>query len=63
VLAGAFAALALCAAPDSFAAGYLSQIGMLQFLTGLANLLPLGPMDGTKILQAWRACVSCGSPG
>jgi Zn-dependent protease len=63
LFAGAFAALALCVSPDSFASGYLTQLGTLQLLSGVANLVPVGPMDGSKILQAWRACLSCGSPG
>lgn len=41
---------------DTFAATFFGQLGALQLLTGLANLLPIGPMDGTKILAAWRAC-------
>ena len=56
LLASSFALLGVCVAPGSFAAMYLAQMGMLQLFTGLANLLPLGPMDGSKIVQAWRAC-------
>jgi Zn-dependent protease len=52
------ALLAIWAVPDSFAAGYLNQVGMLQLFTAVANLLPLGPMDGSHILAAWRACRS-----
>jgi Zn-dependent protease len=63
LLAGAFAALALCVAPGSSASSYLTQLGTLQLLVGMANLLPVGPLDGTKILEAWRACVNYGSPG
>jgi Zn-dependent protease len=42
--------------PDSFGSTFLSHFGDLQLLTGLANLLPIGPMDGSHILAAWRAC-------
>jgi Zn-dependent protease len=54
VFATACAALALFAVPDSFASGWLTQVGVLQLLTALANLLPFGPMDGTNIQAAWR---------
>jgi Zn-dependent protease len=55
VFAAAFAAIGFFVVPDSFAAGYLSQVGALQLLTAIANLVPFGPMDGTNILSAWRA--------
>jgi Zn-dependent protease len=54
VFASACAALAMLAVPDSFASGWLTQVGLLQLLTALANLLPFGPLDGTNILSAWR---------
>lgn len=41
--------------PDTFGSVFLSHVGGLQLLTGVANLLPFGPMDGTRILAAWRA--------
>jgi Zn-dependent protease len=50
----AFVALALLIAPGSFASGWLTQVGALQLVTALANLLPVGHMDGTNILAAWR---------
>src|SRR6266508_1409419 len=50
----AFVALALVLTPDSFASGWLTQVGALQLITALANLLPFGPMDGTNIVAAWR---------
>ena len=56
VLGSVFAVLALSAAPESVAAGCLSQIAAVQLLTGVANLLPLGPLDGSRIVEAWRAC-------
>ncbi len=42
--------------PDTFLATFFSQFGALQLVTGVANLLPIGPMDGRNILAAWRAC-------
>ncbi|HEY3059825.1 MAG TPA: M50 family metallopeptidase [Chloroflexota bacterium] len=50
----AFVALALVLTPESFVAGWLTQVGALQLITALANLLPFGPMDGTNIVAAWR---------
>ena len=50
----AFVALALLIAPESNAAAWLTQVGALQLVTALANLLPFGPMDGSHILAAWR---------
>jgi Zn-dependent protease len=38
------------------AATFFSELAALQLLTGLANLLPIGPLDGTRIVAAWRAC-------
>ncbi len=54
VFATACAALALLVVPDSFASGWLTQVGLLQLCTALANLLPIGPMDGSHIVAAWR---------
>ena len=45
----------LLVVPDSFASGWLTQVGALQLLTAVANLLPFGPMDGANILAAWRS--------
>jgi Zn-dependent protease len=56
VFASLAAGLALYSTPESFAIQYLSQLGSLQLLTGLLNLLPVGPLDGAKIVRAWRAC-------
>jgi Zn-dependent protease len=41
---------------DTFACTFLSELGGLQLLVGTANLLPVGRMDGSNILAAWRAC-------
>jgi Zn-dependent protease len=54
VFATASAGLALYFVPEGFLSRYLTQIGALQLLTAVANLLPLGPMDGSNILAAWR---------
>jgi len=35
--------------------GFLLQLGVLQLLTAALNLLPVGPLDGSRILAAWRA--------
>jgi Zn-dependent protease len=57
VFASGFAMLALLVpTQDSFLAGFLTNLGLLQLATGVVNLLPLGPMDGSHILAAWRAC-------
>ncbi len=55
IFASACAALALIAAPDSFAAGWLTQVGWLQLFTAVLNLLPVGPLDGAKIVSAWQS--------
>jgi len=60
LLGTACALLALAVVPDSFAATFLTQVGGLQLLTGVVNLLPVGPMDGSNILAAWRACRGAG---
>jgi Zn-dependent protease len=44
--------------PDTFASTFLGEVGGLQLLVGTANLLPVGRMDGSNILAAWRACRS-----
>jgi Zn-dependent protease len=48
------AALALLAGPDTFLSGWLMLVSALQLLTALANLLPLGTLDGSHIATAWR---------
>ena len=49
-----FVALALLITPGSLASGWLTQVGALQLVTALANLLPFGHMDGSNIVAAWR---------
>jgi Zn-dependent protease len=56
LLGTAFAITAGWVVQDSFASTFLGHVGGLQLLTGVANLLPFGPMDGTRILAAWRDC-------
>lgn len=55
LFATACAALALLMVPDSFPSSWLTQVGALQLLTAVANLVPFGPMDGSNILAAWRS--------
>jgi Zn-dependent protease len=55
VLGAVCAALALLAAPNTFLSGWLMLVSALQLLTALANLLPLGALDGSHIAAAWRA--------
>jgi Zn-dependent protease len=52
------AIVAFNCAPDGFVAGFFTQVAALQLLTAVANLLPFGPMDGSRIVAAWRACGS-----
>jgi Zn-dependent protease len=56
LLATAFAALAFQITPDSLMAAFLTNVGLLQLATALVNLVPFGPMDGSHIVAAWRAC-------
>jgi Zn-dependent protease len=56
LFAAGFAALAFQITPDTFLAGFLTNVGLLQLATAMANLVPFGPMDGSHILTAWRAC-------
>jgi Zn-dependent protease len=55
MFASVCAGLALAFVPDSFASGWLTNLGLLQLCTGVVNLLPFGPMDGAHIVAAWRA--------
>ena len=54
VFGTACAALAVLVVPETFLAGWLMLVGALQLLTALANLLPLGALDGSHIAAAWR---------
>ena len=58
-LGTACAVVASCLVPHTFAATFLGELAALQLLTGVTNLLPIGPLDGTKIVAAWRACRAC----
>lgn len=55
-LGTACAALAQLVTPDSIAFSFFTTAAGVQLLTGMVNLLPLGPMDGTKLVAAWRGC-------
>ena len=56
LLGTACAMMASMLVPNTFGSTFVSQVGGLQLLVGVVNLLPFGPMDGTNILAAWRAC-------
>lgn len=56
LLGTACALVALTLVPDTFPSTFLTNFGGLQLLVGVVNLLPFGPMDGTKIVAAWRGC-------
>jgi len=60
LLGTACAILAVLVIRDGFASTFVSHVGGLQLLTGMANLLPFGPMDGSKIFAAWRATRALG---
>ena len=34
---------------------FMVELAALQLLTAVANLVPFGPMDGQRMLAAWRA--------
>jgi Zn-dependent protease len=40
--------------PDAQSSQLLIELAALQLLTAVANLVPWGPMDGRRILAAWR---------
>jgi Zn-dependent protease len=37
---------------------FVLELAALQLLTAAANLLPVGAMDGQRMLQAWRAAIA-----
>ena len=37
---------------------FVVELAALQLLTAAANLLPVGPMDGQRMLAAWRAATA-----
>src|SRR5437879_2146342 len=41
--------------PEGTLATFLIELAALQLLTVAANLVPCGPMDGQRMLAAWRA--------
>jgi Zn-dependent protease len=40
---------------------FLLELAALQLLTAAANLVPVGAMDGQRMLQAWRAAAAPGT--
>jgi Zn-dependent protease len=47
--------LAVVLQPDGLLSTFLVELAGVQLLTAVANLVPLGPMDGQRMLAAWRA--------
>jgi Zn-dependent protease len=47
--------LAFAFQPEGPMATFVLELAALQLLTAAANLLPLGSMDGNRMLAAWRA--------
>jgi Zn-dependent protease len=41
--------------PEGGMLSFVLELAALQLLTAAANLVPLGPMDGHRMLTAWRA--------
>jgi Zn-dependent protease len=41
--------------PDAMTSQFLIELAALQVLAALANLVPWGPLDGQRIVAAWRA--------
>jgi len=37
---------------------FVVELAALQLLTAAANLVPFGPMDGQRMLAAWRAAAA-----
>lgn len=55
MLGAACISILLAVGPESPSSQFLMELAALQMLTALANLVPWGPMDGRRILAAWRA--------
>lgn len=47
--------LALALHAEGLVTMWLLELAALQVLTALANLVPIGPMDGQRMLAAWQA--------
>jgi Zn-dependent protease len=54
ILGVACISILIAVGPDAQSSQFLIQLAALQLLTALANLVPWGPMDGQRILAAWR---------
>jgi len=50
--------LAVVLQPAGPLATFLVELAALQLLTAAANLVPIGAMDGHRMLQAWRSAVA-----
>jgi Zn-dependent protease len=48
-------ALLMVLGPGHALSTLLIEFGLLQFITAVANLVPCGPLDGQRIMAAWRA--------
>jgi Zn-dependent protease len=54
ILGATCISILLAVGPDAQSSQFLIELAALQLLTGVANLLPWGPMDGQRIVAAWR---------
>lgn len=50
--------LAVVLQPDGPLGTFIVELAALQLLTAAANLVPFGPMDGHRMLQAWRTAAA-----
>jgi Zn-dependent protease len=54
ILGASCISILLAVGPDAQSSQFLIELAALQLLTAVANLLPWGPMDGQRIVAAWR---------
>jgi Zn-dependent protease len=47
--------LAVVVQPEGALASFVLELAVLQLLTAAANLVPIGRLDGTRMLAAWRS--------
>jgi Zn-dependent protease len=47
--------LAVAVQPEGPMANFILELAALQLLTAAVNLVPLGRLDGTRIVAAWRS--------
>jgi Zn-dependent protease len=55
ILGATCISILLAIGPEAQFSQFLIELAALQLLTAVANLVPWGPMDGRRILAAWRA--------